>query len=1268
MRRITRSRASEAAASEPAEQTQPPPSGVVVAESSAEMLGGRRRAAVNAQRSERGRNQPSPCREVEVAREGNTIWDHDKATIATTASAQIVCPACMRDLNTRLLCLSAKELESHFKDKHRGVKITWKRNVCDNGKTYGTANGLRLHAIHCKGEAAPAPELPYKCDECGSSFHTQMGLTQHIRLRHPQTCNARRAEQAQAKAAAPIRKGGQKPSLLNDEEFAELIRLNRQYRGTIHINTKIREHFPQLTSKQISDLRRRIPSSPSRDEATSSESEGEASANETGNRNSPIQAEEDSSSGDENFVDASDLDLAAIANADDGESERIGGEPTEPPRESEPEEDVEAGTAAETVYSRVGPLREMSDPDEEEAEVGTATEAGAQSDPPSEDSHCSALRARINEPVEVDVKWSPILDSIVSAANSTECTRERLDGIYESIVKILAVSDKSGAGREARNNDRTVRRRTNRNQAPTRAQKKRHFYARCQDLYNENPKKLAELVVENDFSLLEKSNPPGVEQVRRLYEELWSQKGPDLVIFEGVDTPPLGADEILTPVSREEVKHKIAKLASDVAAGIDGIRKGCLRSKDTDTVLANFFNLIMLKSHYPTEWKKNRTTLIPKVGRDRSDVRNWRPITIGSLVGRLYSGLLDRRLRSVTKQCPRQKGFSDENGCYINVTTFNRCVRLAKESGGIFGITDMEKAFDTVPHAAIHKALERKGIPASVASYIGKMYENCTTIIRADGGEVQITLERGVKQGDPLSPLIFNLCIEPLIEKIQCTTRGITLTADQHVAAIAFADDLLLLASDRETAETQFQVTHSYLKELGMKLSVEKCSVVQYVPLRKSYYTKDPEITVDGARLKAVGPDEAMKYLGAKIKPWEGLVDSFELTAIEQLFQRVKRLALKPMQKLELLRVYLIPRFIYGLIVKPPSVVTLREVDTLIRREVREMLRMHPTVCNELLYTTKRSGGLGLPEIEKLVLIAALRNGLKALDSEDPVTRTVMNSESTSKELERYAKLLRINWPTTLDIVDKFKEKYKKSYINRWSDHIAQGEGVLNFANDPVANEWLKRSGILKPSLIAKAISLRTNTAGVRSAIRRDPIKRATIPSVCRKCGHDPENLPHVLGQCVNTKMSRIRRHDEIKNFVAEKAADRFTVLDEPRLHHQGKLHKPDLVLVNEAGALIVDVTVRYEKGEYLEDGRKEKLDKYDSLRTLIAEMFKKERTNVEVAPIVVGTRGALPAGTRAQLSKLGIKRKGDWLTISMIALRHAILIVDKFIDYEGNI
>ena len=98
-----------------------------------------------------------------------------------------------------------------------------------------------------------------------------------------------------------------------------------------------------------------------------------------------------------------------------------------------------------------------------------------------------------------------------------------------------------------------------------------------------------------------------------------------------------------------------------------------------------------------------------------------------------------------------------------------------------------------------------------------------------------------------------------------------------------------------------------------------------------------------------------------------------------------------------------------------------------------------------------------------------------------------MAIERCQKDLERYAKLLRLHWPVILEDVDRHKSRIKKNYVKRWKEHQVQGQGVDDFVGDPVANEWLKRSTVLKPSLVAKAIQLCTDTAGTRIALRAQP-------------------------------------------------------------------------------------------------------------------------------------------------------------------------------------
>lgn len=207
-------------------------------------------------------------------------------------------------------------------------------------------------------------------------------------------------------------------------------------------------------------------------------------------------------------------------------------------------------------------------------------------------------------------------------------------------------------------------------------------------------------------------------------------------------------------------------------------------------ILAKLYNLLLLKGYYAKHFKINRTTLIPKQGKDTKYPRNWRPITIGSILGRIFSGGIDTRLRGSIELSNRQKGFVRENGCKHNTVTLSSVLSRMKSSrGGVPTVVDISKAFGTVPHAAIGKALTSKRVPKEVRTYIKEMYEQCATTIKAGNENIQVTLKRSVKQGDPLSPLLFNAIIDPIITKIHEEMGGIVMNSI-NVAVLAFKADI----------------------------------------------------------------------------------------------------------------------------------------------------------------------------------------------------------------------------------------------------------------------------------------------------------------------------------------------------------------------------------------------------------------------------------------------------------------------------------------------
>ncbi|KRX11953.1 Retrovirus-related Pol polyprotein from type-1 retrotransposable element, partial [Trichinella nelsoni] len=117
--------------------------------------------------------------------------------------------------------------------------------------------------------------------------------------------------------------------------------------------------------------------------------------------------------------------------------------------------------------------------------------------------------------------------------------------------------------------------------------------------------------------------------------------------------------------------------------------------------------------YIPPQLKDCRTTLIPKTDNPRPDAEDYRPITIASCIYWLFSKIVTRRLENCVSLNPRQKAFrSGTDGAFDNITTLTTIVREAHMSGKELNVVcvDLAKAFDTVNHSSIDRALRMHGL------------------------------------------------------------------------------------------------------------------------------------------------------------------------------------------------------------------------------------------------------------------------------------------------------------------------------------------------------------------------------------------------------------------------------------------------------------------------------------------------------------------------------------------------------------------------------
>ena len=201
----------------------------------------------------------------------------------------------------------------------------------------------------------------------------------------------------------------------------------------------------------------------------------------------------------------------------------------------------------------------------------------------------------------------------------------------------------------------------------------------------------------------------------------------------------------------------------------------------------------------PPERKKGRTTFIPEP-QEASSPRQFRPITVTSLWIKHLNKISARKLSAAIKLTNSQLGSQTLDGTAIAITRLNSAFRYAKiNSKPISVVTiDFEKAFDSVSHNSIMRSLKRYSVPHWLNSLIKDSYSNSTATIMNS----KANINRGIKHGDPLSPILFNMVANEILEDLgnlklcpknanfESGCHGITVATDGHPETVMTIDEL----------------------------------------------------------------------------------------------------------------------------------------------------------------------------------------------------------------------------------------------------------------------------------------------------------------------------------------------------------------------------------------------------------------------------------------------------------------------------------------------
>ncbi|KAK3564781.1 hypothetical protein QTP86_026411, partial [Hemibagrus guttatus] len=307
---------------------------------------------------------------------------------------------------------------------------------------------------------------------------------------------------------------------------------------------------------------------------------------------------------------------------------------------------------------------------------------------------------------------------------------------------------------------------------------------------------------------------------------------------------------------RDAVKLKKESYRAWLARGTPEAAEAYRQAKRTTAVVVSEAKTWVWEEFVPLDWATGVVVPLFKKG-DRRVCSNYRGITLLSLPGKVYSRILERRVRPLVE--PRiqeeQCGFRPSRGTLDQLYTLHRVLEGSWEFAQPVHMcfVDLEKAFDRVPRGILWEVLWEYGVHGPLLRAVRSLYNRSRSLVHIASCKSDLfPVHVGLRQGCPLSPVLFIVFMDRISRRSQ-GLEGVRF-GDHRISSLIFADDIVLLAPS--SLDLQHALGHfaAECEAAGMRVSTSK-SEAMVLDRKKVACT----LQVEGEVLPQV---EEFKYLG----------------------------------------------------------------------------------------------------------------------------------------------------------------------------------------------------------------------------------------------------------------------------------------------------------------------------------------------------------------------------------------------------------------------
>ena len=293
-------------------------------------------------------------------------------------------------------------------------------------------------------------------------------------------------------------------------------------------------------------------------------------------------------------------------------------------------------------------------------------------------------------------------------------------------------------------------------------------------------------------------------------------------------------DELNNNITVEEITRAINQLKNGRSGGPDKFLNEFFIHGSFALIpyLYSIFNKILNLGYFPESWSEGYIVPLHKKGK-LDDVNNFRGITLLSIVGKLFSRILNNRLTEWAEEyyvyIEAQAGFRECMGTVDNIFVLHGLISHVLNKGEklFCAFVDFTKAFDYVVRDILWYKLIKLGVRGKILNVVMSMYKHIKSRVKLDGNiSVGFNCDLGVRQGECLSPFLFAIYLNDLEDEFYLKgSTGVDIGM-LKLFILLYADDIIIFANTAEDLQTNLEILAEYCNRNRLVVNTGKTKIM----------------------------------------------------------------------------------------------------------------------------------------------------------------------------------------------------------------------------------------------------------------------------------------------------------------------------------------------------------------------------------------------------------------------------------------------------------